>query len=149
MQTRVNQPTEEEEYVVGSKVCIVGGVYQRRGYKGLIAGSTRCYVDVYVSQLGKQLRVRKTSVRVEAELKSTGRPAMNAGVPLAGTGVATVLAAQRIVAQLLLELGTSVAHLGVPVGDAGLHAASDVAMMLAYDLQQEGQQESKKCECES
>lgn len=52
----------EEQYMMGSQVQIIGGVYQRGSPVGVIVGATRCYVDVKVPQMKCQARVHKTSV---------------------------------------------------------------------------------------
>jgi hypothetical protein len=51
----------EEQYVMGSRVQIIGGVYRLGFPVGTIVGATRCYMDVQVPQLKRQVRVRKIS----------------------------------------------------------------------------------------
>jgi hypothetical protein len=50
------------EDLIGARVRIVGGIYRHGSPVGTVVGTTRCYVDVEVPQLDRQVRVRKTSV---------------------------------------------------------------------------------------
>jgi hypothetical protein len=59
---RMGDRSSKEHYAKGAQVRIVGGVYRRGSPVGTVVGTTRCYVDVNVPSLKREVRVHKTSV---------------------------------------------------------------------------------------
>lgn len=126
----------KDTYRKGESVRITGGVHRRCGYAGVIAGETRCYVDVWVPQLRQQLRVRKTSVQAaeSAEVKGTGWAGR--AVPSALKQDEKESATLRIMNDLM-AICKQLAELGVAEGDAHLHAVIDAGLRKAGEQQPE------------
>ena len=122
-----------ETYAPGGKVCITGGVHRQCGYVGVVAGETRCYVDVWVPRLGQQLRVHKTSVQA-----TDGAAGKGMEIP-----VAPVVGSKRLeegkssplrVVNELMAICQQLAELGVTEGDVDLHAIIDAGLRRGHTL---------------
>jgi hypothetical protein len=110
---------ERRECPEGMRVCITGGIYKKHGYGGEIAGSTRCMVDVFVPELKRVLRVRRTSVEsvnAEAEETTTEDPPLRRQ-----PSVAEVLARDELLRTSLAKSGS------LEDGDAGFERANESA----------------------
>ena len=119
MQKKQNEKgSSDEQYALGAQVQIIGGVYQRGSPVGTIVGSTRCYIDVEVPHLKREVRVRKTSV-VHCE-NGKGEDLFERLVeeePMVGVAL-------RAVCAVLVKRG-------VKERDEGLHDAIDVYLSVA------------------
>jgi hypothetical protein len=116
---QMEERSSKERYAKGSQVQIVGGVYRRKSPVETVVRMTRCYVDVSVPCLKREVRVRKTSVvqfngeRGEEKLENIVKEE-----PLVG-------AALRAVCTLLVRCG-------VQEGNEELHKAVDMYLAIAW-----------------
>jgi hypothetical protein len=131
----LRKTSKEETYLQGADVRIVAGIYRKHGYVGVIAKTMRCYVEVYVPQLERSLRVRKTSIRVGMQ---TGVEEGNEEGKLM-----TLLEAHPAMTEELLAICMQFAHCGYQVGDASIHLAVDVALQVAHECLQEQDEDGK------
>lgn len=103
------------EYVTGSRVQIIGGIYWHGSPVGTVVGATRCYVDVEVPRLNCQVRVRKTSVVPCSDMQEQGK-------------FANVMKKEPQVAAVLIAICTLLGKCGIRKGDEELHEAVDMCL---------------------
>ena len=116
---QMEERSSKERYAKGSQVQIVGGVYQRGSPVGTVVGTTRCYVDVSVPCLKREVRVRKTSVaRIDEKREEEKWGDVVKEKPLVG-------AALRAVCMVLVKYG-------VQEGNEELHKAVDMYLASAW-----------------
>jgi hypothetical protein len=133
----------KDTYSQGESVHITGGVHRRCGYTGVIAGKTRCYVDVWVPQLRQQLRVRKTSVRAAPGVAEKGHGGLGHAMPSAQKLDGGDPATLQLMSDLM-AICVRLAELGVSEGDANLHAIIDAGLRRAGERQPERKKRGAK-----
>jgi hypothetical protein len=134
MQLFRGQSANEGAFGKGNAVDIVGGVYRQYRYAGVIAGETRCFVDVFVPQLQRELRVRKTSVRRAIPTK----PMESESEDHSQRGSKWCEKGGEDAPQAVLDLVAvcvRMVKLGLVEGDADVHAMVDAGLRAAREQQ--------------
>ena len=116
---RMGDRSAKDHYAQGAQVRIVGGVYRHGSPVGTVVGATRCYVDVNVPSLKREVRVRKTSVaRIDEKGEEEKWGDVVKEEPLVG-------AALRAVCTVLVKYG-------VQEGNEEVHKAVDMYLASAW-----------------
>jgi hypothetical protein len=102
----------KREDLIGARVRIIGGIYRHGSPVGTVVGMTRCYVDVEVPQLDRQVRVRKTSVASYDDRRERKK-------------FASIISEEPQIVGALVAVCTLLGRRGVQKGDKGLHEAVD------------------------
>jgi hypothetical protein len=106
------------EDLMGARVQIIGGIYWRGSPVGTVVGTTRCYVDVEVPQLGHQVRVRRTSVASYDDRLERRK-------------FASIMDEEPQIVGALVAVCTLLGRRRVQKGDKGLHEAVDRCLDVA------------------
>jgi hypothetical protein len=106
------------EDLIGARVQIVGGIYWHGSPVGTVVGMTRCYVDIEVPQLDRQVRVHKTSVASYDDRRER-------------RSFVSVMDEEPQIVGALLAVCTLLGRRGVREGDKGLQEAVDRCLDVA------------------
>jgi hypothetical protein len=126
---------ERKEFPKGMPVRITGGIYQKGGYVGEIAGSTRCMVYVYVPALKREIRVWHSSVeraKTEAEETTAADPP-----PERRPSLAEVVARDEQLRTSLADVCVRLARHGFDAGDPDIHKMVDAGLQAVKDIEKE------------
>ena len=72
---------------------------------GVVCGETRCYVDVYVPRVQRQLQVRKTSIQIEGAALAENAGKAGRELPQVERPEKTERAVPQVIAELIRVCG--------------------------------------------